>query len=1553
MIKYPHLTLNALLFVAALFILTACGGAAGGGATTEEDTGGVTTGTQYTVSVDVTGLSGSGLQISLSAIGGIQSLDIPSNGIYTFSNALDSGAAYVVSVNNQPAGQICSISGNAGFINRNVTATITCANTQTIGGTVNGLVNGTSVGLRLNSRETLTVSVNGGFTFSTQLATGTNYAVTVANQPTDQICLVENSGGTVGNNAVSTITVNCAASTPGYHVGGSISGFSGLIILGLNGIEELARTYNGSFTFSSPLPTNTPYTVTVLQPPVGYACTVANGTGVIAESDFPFVDVQCARDYTNVSVGVDPDGANLASGETMTVTLNGVEDKILDRWDFSTVFFTTRLNTGEAYSVDIKTPPPGRVCTLANSKGVITAGETPVVTIQCAADTVSLHTIGGSISNLTGTGLVLNLGGSESLPVAANDTGYTFTSSLPSGTSYTVSIESQPVGQICALTREWIWVSGDVLDANVICSIGPHQIGGYVTGMKNTGLELQLNGAERLPINGDGSFAFSTLFSDGMNYTVTVSNHPVDQVCTVTRHEGWNITASVNDILVDCVDSPFTVKLNVAGYSSTTPLELQLNSGEVLWVDHNTTGYYGAPFEFNNKLDNGQAYTVTIIAQPAGQYCSLTNPSGVVTGADVTNVAAYCETLPAEGPYEVGVTVSGLLGSGLSLQLNGGEELSFTGNGYKTFTTTLADGAAYAVTLFKLTADPLQLCEVRNGNGTIASAHVTNVSVVCRNAVQPRYPTNGSRWLDYVKNDGTTPIEASDTACDPTVTTDLRGYQACLNGGEFMMVDAAYLSACDGVTATDHLNAFDWVCHPSPDGVKVVSTGLKQGVYLSDLIDFTEGRFKPNFVTIDSGVVHSTQPAIWWNNPVRINNIGDDDSGYNQIKSHDITLVTGNVPSVYTLKNNTALLVEPGFAISGYTGQNIVKASERNFLWFEGHIDGATGTGSGILWITANFSVMNNVQVLNTGSSGVFMSGNNNKLRHIVANANASVGITLRGRNYDIIGLTANNNLGLAGIDLDVYENWLVSSVTANGNTSGNGVYVRSPDRLSMSDVSANNNGTPDYYDHHGIRISGQGTGNRFSNLSANNNAAYGVYAEEMDNSSFSGISAHGNSRTGVYLGSGFGVGNTSVSQVNTSGNGGAGLYVFRWDQTRLDQITAANNALDGISLSQVDRVTLSNVSSNNNGGHGIAFDATANSTSVNLTTVNNGGSGISNYEARTNIMIGASAINNTTNGFEITRSDDINNSSLLALNNGGDGLKTYTSVNSVAVSNLVSANNAGFGLNLDSDHDYYTGLLHVGTNGTGMAEIDSGSADCQVATGFTELTGLLQGGNNNGNNVTYSCILNPDSTSDATIVDGINATTSVVGKLTVDDTTNPDDNQGTVLFENISDWSLFEHAYRTWGKEGLAFADSGHQGACNTIGETCRIWDWSAATTDIGNGGTTPAVYNVLAVPTGDEVLSHNWSGLNDSQAYCDTNFPGSVWGSANSCTSTYLRHAVEIAGDGIGNDNYLCESGETCLHTPNIGSYQGHGVLQEVGLIANGTLTGITLMQYESVGR
>ena len=112
-----------------------------------------------------------------------------------------------------------------------------------------------------------------------------------------------------------------------------------------------------------------------------------------------------------------------------------------------------------------------------------------------------------------------------------------------------------------------------------------------------------------------------------------------------------------------------------------------------------------APETVPVPLANGAGYNVTVQTQPAnpGQTCSVANGTGTVSGANVTGVSVNCVT----HTYTLGGAISGLgAGKSVVLQNNGANSLTLAANGSFAFTTPVADGAAYAVTV--LTQPALQ-----------------------------------------------------------------------------------------------------------------------------------------------------------------------------------------------------------------------------------------------------------------------------------------------------------------------------------------------------------------------------------------------------------------------------------------------------------------------------------------------------------------------------------------------------------------------------------------------------------------------------------------------------------------------------------------------------------------------------------------------------------------------------------------------------------------------------------------------------------------------------
>ena len=170
--------------------------------------------------------------------------------------------------------------------------------------------------------------------------------------------------------------------------------------------------------------------------------------------------------------------------------------------------------------------------------------------------------------------------------------------------------------------------------------------------------------------------------------------------------------------------------------TSTVPfgsgLVLRNNGGDDLSLSSITPP---ASYVFATPVVAGKPYNVTVLTHPSSptQLCSVTNGSGTMGSANVTNVNVSCT--PA---YTVGVSsITGLTGTGLVLQNNGGDNLLIPAGsgGPLTFNTPLLNGNPYNVTVLTQPHTPAQTCTLGGTtNSTIPGADVT-VTVSCTNNV--------------------------------------------------------------------------------------------------------------------------------------------------------------------------------------------------------------------------------------------------------------------------------------------------------------------------------------------------------------------------------------------------------------------------------------------------------------------------------------------------------------------------------------------------------------------------------------------------------------------------------------------------------------------------------------------------------------------------------------------------------------------------------------------------------------------------------------------------
>ncbi|MBE0596830.1 MAG: hypothetical protein IH614_06160 [Desulfuromonadales bacterium] len=258
---------------------------------------------------------------------------------------------------------------------------------------------------------------------------------------------------------------------PPGSVGGAVSGLVGNgLVLQNNGGDDLSIDADGPFAFSALLASGADYAVTVKSHPSApsQTCTVNDGTGKFAGAEVTSVTIICATDSYAVS-GV----VSGLTGRGLVLQNNAGDDLPIDVDGAFT--FATAVASGAAYTVSVKSQPtdPEQTCTVNDGTGQITDAEVTGVAVVCATNS---YAIGGTVSGLTGSGLVLQNNAGDDLSIDA-DGAFLFATPVASGAGYAVTVKMQPSSmpaQACLVSN----AAGKVISSAVTVAVecGPAYI---------------------------------------------------------------------------------------------------------------------------------------------------------------------------------------------------------------------------------------------------------------------------------------------------------------------------------------------------------------------------------------------------------------------------------------------------------------------------------------------------------------------------------------------------------------------------------------------------------------------------------------------------------------------------------------------------------------------------------------------------------------------------------------------------------------------------------------------------------------------------------------------------------------------------------------------------------------------------------------------------------------------------------------------------------------------------------------------------------------------
>lgn len=317
--------------------------------------------------------------------------------------------------------------------------------------------------LQNNGGEEQSIAANASaFRFAGVIPAGGSYDVTVSAQPPGLTCIISNGTGTNITAAVSNVGVSCSPIT--YPIAGTITGLGGAtgLVLQNDGGDDLSVPANmSSFQFTTWVRLGGDYNVTVASQPDGLTCTVSHGAGT--DISAPVTDVSVACDPITYTVA----GAISGLSTSGLILQNNGGDALTVNASASAFQFATPIAAGGGYNVTVLSQPTGLTCTVNNGAASPINADVTSVQITCST---SLFTVGGSVTSLTGSGLVLQNNGADNSSITAGATSFEFATPLAFGAYSNVTVQSQPVGQICTVSNGSSIINGNVTNVAIVCA---------------------------------------------------------------------------------------------------------------------------------------------------------------------------------------------------------------------------------------------------------------------------------------------------------------------------------------------------------------------------------------------------------------------------------------------------------------------------------------------------------------------------------------------------------------------------------------------------------------------------------------------------------------------------------------------------------------------------------------------------------------------------------------------------------------------------------------------------------------------------------------------------------------------------------------------------------------------------------------------------------------------------------------------------------------------------------------------------------------------------
>ncbi|MDQ8021558.1 MAG: hypothetical protein REI94_06935 [Moraxellaceae bacterium] len=234
-------------------------------------------------------------------------------------------------------------------------------------------------------------------------------------------------------------------------------------------------------------------------------------------------------------------------------------------------------------------------------------GDTLTLRVEIPVPTVT-HSVGGTVTGLTGTGLVLQNNGGDNLGVTA-DGAFTFATRPGAGTPYDVTVHTHPTGQVCTVSNGSGTLNADIANVAVSCVAGsPAKAWQADTLIDNLSTSVD---AMDVAVDGQGNaFAVWTQISTGSQWSVFASRY--------VPASGWSAPQRIDS----------------AATSAQRPQVAADGSGNALVVWHQSNGTHMNVWSNRYSSSNwGSAQQIGVTAEDANEARISMNASGTAMAA--------------------------------------------------------------------------------------------------------------------------------------------------------------------------------------------------------------------------------------------------------------------------------------------------------------------------------------------------------------------------------------------------------------------------------------------------------------------------------------------------------------------------------------------------------------------------------------------------------------------------------------------------------------------------------------------------------------------------------------------------------------------------------------------------------------------------------------------------------------------------------------------------------------------------------------------------------